>query len=141
MDNPTKFPLQEPKSQISHMPTLEKQKENPYTQKTNTPIPYIQRVTAIFLIKKSLIQFDSQILRICNLLIIKEINMSTFFQNPYKGTVWKFYLVRYQRRRLYMESPQTVPKDTLHKQNAPDNLFLSPFQALSFQNDIPIPPR
>lgn len=27
-----------------------------------------------------------------NLLIIKEINMSTFFQNPYKGTVWKFYL-------------------------------------------------
>nr|DAO98677.1 MAG TPA: hypothetical protein [Herelleviridae sp.] len=35
-----------------------------------------------------------------------------------------------------MESPQTVPKDTLDKQNTPYNLLLSLFQALSFQNNI-----
>nr|DAN09782.1 MAG TPA: hypothetical protein [Caudoviricetes sp.] len=40
-----------------------------------------------------------------------------------------------------MESPQTVPKDTLPKQNTPDNLLFRLFLTLSFQNDIPLPHR
>lgn len=39
-----------------------------------------------------------------------------------------------------MESPQTVPKDTLDKQNTPPNLFLFVFPALSYQNGIDVPP-
>ena len=39
-----------------------------------------------------------------------------------------------------MESPQTVPKDTLHKQNTPPNLFLFVFLTLSYQNGIDVPP-
>lgn len=39
-----------------------------------------------------------------------------------------------------MESPQTVPKDTLDKQNTPPNLFLFVFLTLSCQNGTPLPP-
>ena len=39
-----------------------------------------------------------------------------------------------------MESPQTVPKDTLDKQNTPPNLFLFVFLTLSCQNGIDVPP-
>ena len=35
-----------------------------------------------------------------------------------------------------MESPQTVPKDTLDKQNTPPNLSIIVFLALSYQNGI-----
>ena len=39
-----------------------------------------------------------------------------------------------------MESPQTVPKDTLHKQNTPPNLSIIVFLTLSCQNGIEVPP-
>ena len=39
-----------------------------------------------------------------------------------------------------MESPQTVPKDTLDKQNTPPNLSIIVFKALSLQNGIDVPP-
>ena len=39
-----------------------------------------------------------------------------------------------------MESPQTVPKDTLDKQNTPPNLSIIVFLALSYQNGIDVPP-
>jgi hypothetical protein len=39
-----------------------------------------------------------------------------------------------------MESPQTVPKDTLDKQNTPPNLSIIVFLALSYQNGIEVPP-
>lgn len=39
-----------------------------------------------------------------------------------------------------MESPQTVPKDTLDKQNTPPNLSIIVFLALSCQNGTPLPP-
>lgn len=65
--------------------------------------------------------------------------MCFYFENPYTGAILRFCLVACWTRRINMESPQTVPKDTLLKQNTPDNLLLSPFQTLSFQNDIPIP--
>jgi hypothetical protein len=39
-----------------------------------------------------------------------------------------------------MESPQTVPKDTLDKQNTPPNLSIIVFKALSSQNGIEVPP-
>lgn len=39
-----------------------------------------------------------------------------------------------------MESPQTVPKDTLNKQNTPPNLSIIVFLALSYQNGIEVPP-
>lgn len=39
-----------------------------------------------------------------------------------------------------MESPQTVPKDTLDKQNAPPNLSIIVFLTLSYQNGIEVPP-
>ena len=39
-----------------------------------------------------------------------------------------------------MESPQTVPKDTLDKQNTPPNISIIVFMALSSQNGIEVPP-
>jgi hypothetical protein len=39
-----------------------------------------------------------------------------------------------------MESPQTVPKDTLDKQNTPPNLSIIVFKALSCKNGIEVPP-
>lgn len=39
-----------------------------------------------------------------------------------------------------MESPQTVPKDTLDKQNTPPNLSIIVFMAISYQNGIDVPP-
>lgn len=65
--------------------------------------------------------------------------MCFYFENPYTGAILRFCLVACWTRRINMESPQTVPKDTLLKQIPPGNLLLSPFQTLSFQNDIPIP--
>lgn len=53
----------------------------------------------------------------------------------------KLFLVTYWARHLNMESPQTVPKDTLPKQNTPDNLLFRLFLALSLKNDIPLPPK
>lgn len=45
--------------------------------------------------------------------------MCFYFENPYTGAILRFCLVACWTRRLYMESPQTVPKDTLLKQNTP----------------------
>lgn len=67
--------------------------------------------------------------------------MCFYFENPYTGAILRFCLVACWTRRINMESPQTVPKDTLLKQNTPDNLFFRPFLALSLQNDIPLPSR
>ena len=39
-----------------------------------------------------------------------------------------------------MESPQTVPKDTLDKQNTQPNLSIIVFKELSYQNGIEVPP-
>jgi hypothetical protein len=39
-----------------------------------------------------------------------------------------------------MENPQTVPKDTLDKQNPPASLSIIVFKALSYQNGIDVPP-
>lgn len=65
--------------------------------------------------------------------------MCFYFENPYTGAILRFCLVACWTRRINMESPQTVPKDTLPKQNTPDYLLFRLFLTLSFQNDIPIP--
>lgn len=65
--------------------------------------------------------------------------MCFYFENPYTGAILRFCLVACWTRRINMESPQTVPKNALPNQIPPGNLLLSPFQTLSFQNDIPIP--
>lgn len=62
-------------------------------------------------------------------------------RKPYMDSILSSFLVRYWARHLNMESPQTVPKDTLLKQNTPDYLLFRLFLALSFQNDTPIPPK
>nr|DAT44199.1 MAG TPA: hypothetical protein [Caudoviricetes sp.] len=54
--------------------------------------------------------------------------------------IWKFYPLSCWTHSLNMESPQTVPKDTLDKQNTPPNLFLFVFLTLSCQNGTPLPP-
>ena len=61
-------------------------------------------------------------------------------RKPYMDSILSSFLVRYWARTFYMESPQTVPKDTLDKQNTPPNLFLFVFLALSLQNGIDVPP-
>lgn len=48
-------------------------------------------------------------------------------RKPYMDSILSSFLVRYWARRLYMESPQTVPKDTLGKQNTPPNLSIIVF--------------
>lgn len=45
--------------------------------------------------------------------------MCFYFENPYTGAILRFCLVACWTRRINMESPQTVPKDTLLKQNTP----------------------
>ena len=60
-------------------------------------------------------------------------------RKPYISSILSSFLVTYQRRRLYMESPQTVPKDTLPKQNTPSSLSIIVFKALSYQNGIEVP--
>lgn len=67
--------------------------------------------------------------------------MCFYFENPYTGAILRFCLVACWTRRINMESPQTVPKDTLPNQIPPGNLLFRLFLALSFQNDTPIPPK
>lgn len=57
--------------------------------------------------------------------------MCFYFENPYTGAILRFCLVACWTRRINMESPQTVPKDTLDKQNTPANLSIIVFLALS----------
>ena len=54
--------------------------------------------------------------------------------------IWKFYPLSCWTHKLNMESPQTVPKDTLDKQNTPPNLSIIVFLTLSYQNGIEVPP-
>lgn len=54
--------------------------------------------------------------------------------------IWKFYPLSCWTHSLNMESPQTVPKDTLDKQNPPPNISIIVFLALSSQNGIEVPP-
>lgn len=54
--------------------------------------------------------------------------------------IWKFYPLSCWTHSLNMESPQTVPKDTLDKQNTPPNISIIVFLALSSQNGIEVPP-
>ena len=61
-------------------------------------------------------------------------------RKPYMDSILSSFLVRYQTHKLNMESPQTVPKDTLGKQNTPPNLSIIVFMAISYQNGIDVPP-